>query len=172
MTCSPLGEGNIMATPVVAFHTPYFGPSATLIAAMRVPSEDQARLEIGIAASSCEACSTRSSWRLKGFQIWSPPPESPTARCVPSGDQATAIGHTFRFSGPAFRCSWRIRSLSWSGVARRAQRHRVAHLSWLELARNTKVDQVEMSSRAAHNISRFEIAKDDRRLALVQIAQG
>src|SRR5712691_7453023 len=113
MTCSPIGEGNIMAAPVVAFHTPYFGPAATLIAAMRVPSGDQARLETGIAASSCEACSTRSSWRLKGSQIWSPPPESPTARCVPSGDQATTIGHTFRFSGPAFRCSWRIRSLPW-----------------------------------------------------------
>src|SRR5260370_6988318 len=58
-----------------------------------------------------------------------------------------------------------------SGVARRAQRHRVARLSWLEPARNAKVDQVEMALRAAHDIRRFEIPEDDRSLALVQIAQ-
>src|SRR5215472_9003598 len=112
----PFGEGKSIAFPVVVFQMAYLPPAATSRATMLVPSGDQARLETGIPAVLREGCSTRSTWPLEGFTTWSPPLESPTARRVPSGDQAITIGHQCSIPR-AGSCPPRIRSLSWGQSA-------------------------------------------------------
>src|SRR5215469_13627688 len=86
----PFGEGKSIAFPVVASQMAYFAPAAvTSRATILVPSGDQAGLAYGLL---CVACSAPSIWPVEGFQRCSPPTESPTARRVPSGDQATLTG--------------------------------------------------------------------------------
>ncbi len=54
-------------------------------------------------------------------------------------------------------------------IARRAKRHSIFDLARLEMAGDAKVNQVEVPFWCAHDISRFEVSKDDGRLARVQV---
>src|SRR5579883_334683 len=61
--------------------------------------------------------------------------------------------------------------LLWRGVSRRAEWHSIFDLPWLEMARNAKIDEIDLFSRSTHNIGGFEIAENDRRLAMVQVIE-
>src|SRR5438132_2718799 len=65
----------------------------------------------------------------------------------------------------------RLAILLRSGVAWRAKRACVLRLLRSILAGNTKIDEVEASLSIHHNIGRFDIPKDDRRTACMQILQ-
>lgn len=62
--------------------------------------------------------------------------------------------------------------LLWRGKARRAKRRGISDLARLETARNAKIDQVETTTGRAHNIGWLHIAKDNRRLKLMQVLQN
>src|SRR5579871_6920969 len=55
------------------------------------------------------------------------------------------------------------------GITRRAKRYSISGLAGLEVARNAKIDQINISARRHHDISGLEVAKDNRRLARVQV---
>jgi len=57
------------------------------------------------------------------------------------------------------------------GVSRRAKGNSILNLSWLEMASDSEVYQVEMPIVRAHDISRLEIAEDNGWLSGVQIVK-
>src|ERR1700694_165670 len=72
-----------------------------------------------------------------------------------------------------------IRAWSWwctaillrSGIARCTERHISSRLSPSKVMGNAKIDQIEIVRRSEHNIGRFEVTKDDRRLACMKIVE-
>ncbi len=57
------------------------------------------------------------------------------------------------------------------GVARRAQQQRVLRLARLEVAGDAEVDQLQRPARLKHDVARFQVAEDDRRVLLVEIVE-
>src|SRR6266851_6127111 len=56
-------------------------------------------------------------------------------------------------------------------IAWRAKRHGIFDLAGLEMTSDAEINQVEVPFWCAHDISRFEVPKDDGRLARVQVIQ-
>ena len=69
------------------------------------------------------------------------------------------------------RRTLRFAILLWRRVARRTERNRIMRLPRLEDAGNAEVNQEDMSALANHHIGGFEVAENDRRLVIVQVAQ-
>ena len=65
----------------------------------------------------------------------------------------------------------RLAILLWRGETRRAKSNRIPALPRSKVAGNAKIDQVQAVISGAHNIARLHIAKDDRRLLIVQVMQ-
>src|SRR6266704_798745 len=61
--------------------------------------------------------------------------------------------------------------LFWGRIAGGTQGLCIPELSRFEVTGNAEVNEVEMSSRRAHDIGWFEIAENDRRLASVQVVE-
>ena len=55
------------------------------------------------------------------------------------------------------------------GIARGAKGDSISGLPRFEVTSRAKVDQIEMAPGSAHDVSRLDITKDDRRLARVQV---
>src|SRR5579884_3905802 len=56
-------------------------------------------------------------------------------------------------------------------VARRAKSGSIFLLSWLKVARDTKIDQINVLARGQHDVRGLEIAENDRWLTCMQIVQ-
>ncbi len=56
-------------------------------------------------------------------------------------------------------------------IAWRAESNGIPGLSWLKVAGYAKVNQVDLPMWCQQNISRFEIAEDDGRLARMQVTK-
>jgi len=69
------------------------------------------------------------------------------------------------------RARLRFTILLWCSVSRRAKGNSILHLTWFEMAGDAEVYQVEVPIVSSHDISRFEIAESNRRLAGVQIVK-
>src|SRR5690349_6098567 len=67
------------------------------------------------------------------------------------------------------RGSLRFAILLRGGVARRAKRGGILCAPRPEVPRDAKIDQADMLHAAAHDVSRFKIAKDDGWLLIVQV---
>src|SRR5579863_2203743 len=65
----------------------------------------------------------------------------------------------------------RFAILLWRGVSRGTEGNGVFRLSRLEVTRDAKIDQVDLARGGAHDVGRFEIAKDYRWLLRVEIIQ-
>src|SRR5581483_4949786 len=59
----------------------------------------------------------------------------------------------------------------WSHVAERAESLCIAALAWLEVPRDTEVNQNHLPIRANHNIGRLEVTKNDRLMPVMQIIE-
>src|SRR5581483_3372038 len=55
--------------------------------------------------------------------------------------------------------------------AGRAELQGVLCATGFEITSNAKIDQRELSLRVAHHVARFEITKDDWRLAMMQVVE-
>src|SRR5262249_17346737 len=64
-----------------------------------------------------------------------------------------------------------VPALLGGSVALGAKRHRVMRLTWLEEARDTKVNEIDSPSRSHHNIAGLEVTKDDGWLLLMQVVE-
>ncbi len=58
-------------------------------------------------------------------------------------------------------------SIAWG-----AESDGISSLSWLEVACNAKVDQIDVPIRGQHDVGRFEVAEDDGRLACMEIVKN
>src|SRR6266487_1272495 len=63
----------------------------------------------------------------------------------------------------------RLAVLFWRGIASRAERGGILCLSWLEMASDTEVNQVNMSIRGQHDVSGLQVAENNGWLAHMQV---
>src|SRR6266700_2392194 len=98
------------------------------------------------------------SFKAKRILLW----VVPCQKLVKQSSQAVDV---------CSRSCLRSSILFWGGIAWGAERDSIHGLSWLKVASNAKVNQVEMTGRCAHHIGWLEITEDDGRLSRMEIVK-